>query len=134
MVGLFLLIYSLIIKTEVPPVKPISLTLTESTIQYIKQLSLFCPKCGAELDRQKEGKAKRSDGARILLLIFGGIILLVAFGLLVGGGTLLLLNTSLADTEDFLTTESYQLIRDSYAIAFQDIHIDVGEFTGTWGM
>jgi hypothetical protein len=53
MAGLFLLIYSLIIKTEVPPIQQISLTLTESTIQYTEQLSLFCPKCGAELDRQK---------------------------------------------------------------------------------
>ena len=111
----------------------------------------YCKKCGAELSegekfcsvcgapvigsaRQKEGKAGRSDGSRILLLIFGGIILLVAFGLLVGGGALLLLNTSLVDNEDFLTTESYQLVRDSYAIAFQDIHIDVGESTGTWSV
>lgn len=97
----------------------------------------FCSICGSPvttLARQKDGKAERSDGTRILFLIFGGIILLVAFGLLLGGGTLLLLNASLIDNEDFLTTESYQLERDSYAIAFQDIDIDVGEVTGTWGM
>lgn len=111
----------------------------------------YCKKCGAELGegenfcsacgtpvtepaRQKEAKVGRSDGARILLLIFGGITLLVAFGLLIGGGALLWVNTSVVDAEDFLTTESYHLVRDSYAIVFQDMHIDVGEVTGTWGV
>ncbi len=97
----------------------------------------FCSACGAPVtrpDRQKEVKDRRSDGVKILVLVFGGIILLGAFALLIGGGALLWINTSLIDNEGFIIVESNPLKRDSYAIAFQHINIDVSEVVGTWGV
>jgi len=48
--GLFLLIYSLITKKEVPPTSHGLPALTKPTSHSIEQLLRFCPKCGAELD------------------------------------------------------------------------------------
>lgn len=54
MAGLFLLIYSLIPQTKMSSSNSASLPLTDSTKQFTKHLSRFCPKCGAELDVQKD--------------------------------------------------------------------------------
>jgi predicted nucleic acid-binding Zn ribbon protein len=96
----------------------------------------FCAACGAPVTEpiiQHERKDRRSS-RRILPLVFGVIVLLVAVGLLIGGGLLLWANTSLIDNEDFITTKSYPLERDSYAIAFWNLDIDVDELVGGWGV
>ncbi len=106
----------------------------------------YCQKCGAELDENArycpscgnptsapqviiERAERSSSGARIVLVIFGGIVLLVAFGLLVGGGALLWVNMRLIDSEGFLATSSSGFETDSYAIAFQHVNINFGEGT-----
>ena len=97
----------------------------------------FCAACGTPVTEpviQYKRKDKKSNRIRILPLVFGGIILLVAMGLVVGGGALLWVNTSLIDNEDFITTQSYPLERDSYALAFQQLNIDVDEVVGAWGV
>ncbi|MCW4037874.1 MAG: zinc-ribbon domain-containing protein [Candidatus Bathyarchaeota archaeon] len=97
----------------------------------------FCSACGTPVTEpviRYERQKRRSSRVRILPLVFGGIILLVAMGLLVGGGALLWINTSLIDNEDFITTKSYPLDRDSYAITFQQLNIDIDEVVGTWGV
>lgn len=97
----------------------------------------FCAACGTPVTEpviQYKRKDKKSNRVRILPLVFGGIILLVAMGLVVGGGALLWVNTSLIDNEDFITTQSYPLERDSYALAFQQLNIDVDEVVGAWGV
>jgi len=109
----------------------------------------YCQKCGARLEddakycascgtpvhvsETRVRKERRGSSAlKILLLIIGGIFLLVAFGLLVGGGALLWLNTSLTDSGGFITTRSSRLATDSYAIVFQHINIEWGESIAEW--
>jgi hypothetical protein len=111
----------------------------------------YCERCGAELDEnakycpscgtpvgipqiRMEREGRMPSVARILLLIFGSIVLLVGIALLVGGGALLAVNTGLTDSEGFIATKSYGLERDSYAIVSQPINIDVGEIAGEWGV
>lgn len=92
--------------------------------KYIK----YCPACGTSVS-ENEG-VDRSD----LLLVFGSITLLAAFGLLVAGGALLAVNMGLTDSEGFITSKSQRLERDSYAIVFQHIHINLGEAVGEWAV
>lgn len=109
----------------------------------------YCRKCGAALEKgaeycsscgtpvrayEAEVRKRRSSGARILLLVFGGILLLLALPLLVGGGGLFALNAAFADSEGFIATKSRQLERDSYAVVFQHIDINLGEVAGEWGV
>ncbi len=60
---------------------------------------------------------------RILLLVFGVIIILVAVGLLFGGGTLLWLERTHTD-EGFIASDTIHIERDSYAIVTGPIEID----------
>jgi len=97
----------------------------------------YCPSCGASVgayETRVEAEGRRSSGARIVLLVFGSIILLVGVALSVAGGVLLAVNTGLADNQGFITTKSHTLQRDSYAIVFQHININVGEIAGEWGV
>ncbi len=111
----------------------------------------YCQKCGAKLEDDakycascgtpvyvSETRVRREKGGlsalRIVLLVTGGISLLIAFGLLVGGGALLWLNTSLTDSGGFITTKSSQLATDSYAIVLQHIDIDWGDSMAGWGL
>lgn len=90
----------------------------------------FCPSCGtpaAELERGLETEGRRSGAVRILLLIFGSIVLLAGFALVVGGGALIWVNTALTDNEGFLSTESRQLETDSYAIVLKRVNIHFGD-------
>jgi hypothetical protein len=94
----------------------------------------FCPACGASVrgvERRQETMARKTDGTKIALFVIGGFITLIAIGLLLGGGVLLWLNTSYA-VGGFITTESRQLETNSYAIAFQNVNINVGNVVGEW--
>jgi hypothetical protein len=62
---------------------------------------------------------------KIVLLVFGAIILLGAFALLFSGGALLWVNSALTDSEGFITTKTIQLETDSYAIITKPADIDV---------
>jgi len=111
----------------------------------------YCQKCGSKLEEDakycascgtpvyvSEARVRREKGGpsalKIVLLVIGGIFLLIAFGLLVGGGTLLWLNTNLTDSGGFITTKSSQLATDSYAIVLQHVDIDLGESMAGWGL
>ena len=102
----------------------------------LKENERFCPACGVAVAgiERRAVRARKTDGLRIVLLVLGGIGLLVALGLFVGGGALFWVNTSLTDSQGFIATESEQLTVDSYAIVFQHIDIDVGEVVGRWGV
>lgn len=100
----------------------------------------FCPVCGAPVTPPRveygrvEVSRRRWTVGRILALIFGGLILLTGFGLLVGGGALLWVNTDLTDNEGFITTKGHRLERGSYAIVFQHVNIQMGEVVGERGV
>jgi hypothetical protein len=70
---------------------------------------------------------------RIVLLVVGGIILLTSFGLLIGGAVLYRVNTTLTDSQGFISSAGQRFITVSYAIATQDVNINIG--TGAdWGI
>ena len=69
---------------------------------------------------------------RILLLIFGIIILLGSVPLLFGGGVLLWVHIALTDSEGFITTDTHQLERGSYAIVTEPADIEFDE-EWNWG-
>jgi len=95
----------------------------------------YCTSCGTPVHvsetRVRRGK-KGPSALKIVLLVTGGIFLLIAFGLLVGGGALLWLNTNLTDSGGFIATRSSRLATDSYAIVLQHIDIDWGESMAGW--
>jgi len=74
------------------------------------------------------------SAGRIILLIFGILILLVSLPLLFGGGALLWANYALTDSEGFLTTRTIHLVQDSHAIVTAPADIDLGAaWVWDWG-
>ena len=65
------------------------------------------------------------SAGKIVLLVFGVIVLLVSVGLVFGGGALLWANSALTDDEGFFTTRFIQLEKDSYAIVTEPAEIDL---------
>lgn len=70
------------------------------------------------------------SAGKIVLLVFGAIILLVSLVLIAGGGTLVWLDKAHTDSEGFITTDTVQLERPSYAITTKpaDINLESGWF------
>ena len=66
------------------------------------------------------------SAGKVVLLVFGIIVLLVSVGLVFGGGALLWVNSALTDDEGFYTTRFVRLDRDSYAIVTEPADIDLG--------
>ena len=64
------------------------------------------------------------SAGKIILLIFGSIIVLISFGLIAGGGTLLWADAKYVDSEGFLTSDTLRIERDSYAVVAGPIEID----------
>ena len=62
---------------------------------------------------------------KLLLLVFGVVVLLIAAGLIVFGGALLWANNALTDSEGFYTTNTVRLDKDSYAIVTEPTRIDL---------
>lgn len=67
------------------------------------------------------------SAGKIVLLVFGTIVLLVAVGLLLAGGTLVWVDKALKDSEGFITTDTIELERGSYAIVTHPADIDIEE-------
>lgn len=69
------------------------------------------------------------SAGRIILLVFGILILLASLPLLFGGGALLWANYALTDGEGFFATRTIYFDRDIYAIVTAPADIDLG---GAW--
>ena len=69
---------------------------------------------------------------KFLLLVSGGIVLLISFGLLVGGGTVLWVDNNIKDSEGFYTTKTVQIEKGSHAIVTGPADIDI-EAGWDWG-
>ncbi len=67
------------------------------------------------------------SGGKIVLLVFGIIVLLVSLVLLLPGGALIWAERALRDDEGFYTTKTIEFDRDSYAIVTEPANIDLGE-------
>ena len=64
------------------------------------------------------------SAGKIILLIFGIIVLLISVGLLAGGGALVWADWRYVDRDGFLTTDTLHIERDSHAIVAGPIEID----------
>jgi hypothetical protein len=64
------------------------------------------------------------SAGKIILLIFGIIILLISFGLIAVGGTSLWANARYVDNSGFLTSDTLDIQRDSHAVVIGPIEID----------
>jgi hypothetical protein len=75
---------------------------------------------------------------KIVLLVFGIIVILISVGLLVGGAGLMWVERAFKDPEGFFSTPNIRLEKDSYAIVTKPANIDLkGEwkwplFAGDW--
>ncbi len=67
------------------------------------------------------------SGGKIVLLVFGIIVLLVSPLLLLPGGVLIWAERALRDDEGFYTSKAIELDRDSYAIVTEPANIDLGD-------
>jgi len=72
------------------------------------------------------------SAGRIILLIFGILILLGSVPLMFGGGALLWVDLALTDSEGFITTDYHTLERGSYAIVTEPADIEFDE-EWNWG-
>jgi hypothetical protein len=65
---------------------------------------------------------------RVIALVFGGFMLLIAFGLLMGGGAMLWAQTAVADQNGYMLTKPAHFSVASYAIVQSgiDVHMDGG--------
>ncbi len=96
----------------------------------------FCAVCGAPVTgaaRDTAARARTTNGVKVIMLVVGGFIMLIAVGLLLGGGALFWVNTS-HTVDGFITTASHPVATASYALAFQHIDIDLGDVVGDWGV
>lgn len=94
----------------------------------------FCPKCGTPV-QSAEVVYRRDSSAwnigRVLALIFGGFMLLMAFGLLMGGGAILWTQTAVVDQNGYMLTKPAHLSVASHAIVQSGIDI---QMDGDWMM
>ena len=66
---------------------------------------------------------------KIVLLVFGIIVLLISIVPLLGGGALMWAEKALRDSEGFYTTPAIRFEKDSHAIVTKPANIDLG---GDW--
>ena len=89
----------------------------------------FCPKCGTEI--QATGVVYRSASSgwhigRVFALIFGGIALLCAFGMVAGGGVLIWSQNAITDSQGYMVTTPAPFGVASYAIVQSNINVNMG--------
>ncbi len=69
------------------------------------------------------------SAGKILLLVFGIIILLISMALIAAGGTLLWVNSRYIDSEGYLTSDTLHIERDSHAVVAGPIELDAAALT-----
>jgi hypothetical protein len=116
------------------------MTNKENNMPYCKECGTeneegakFCQKCGTPL--QATGVVYRRSSewltGKILALVFGGFILLVALGLIAGGGALMWSQTALTDRDGYMIAGPVPLSVNSYAIVQNNINIQLDNGFGT---
>jgi hypothetical protein len=66
------------------------------------------------------------SAGRIVLLVFGIIVIVIAIGLVVAGSGALWANAALTDDDGYYTTRTLRLSSDSYAIVTEPAEVDLG--------
>ena len=88
----------------------------------------FCKHCGEKLASVTYVKPRRAEweAGRIIVTIVGVIMILVAFGLIMGGSSLNFITETIGDENGFVVSGVEGVSSSSYALVFQDVdvHID----------
>jgi len=89
---------------------------------------VYCPSCGSPVKAGVERRYVRRgwDAGRLLSMGAGAIILLVAFGLIVGGGALVWVRGEFSDEEGFLVSREVRIMVGSHAVVQEDVDIQFG--------
>ena len=95
----------------------------------IEEDAAFCSHCGrpvrvSDVTYQRPRVSMWNVGS-ILAVLFGGLLILVSLGLLLGGGAVIWVQSTFSDSEGFLMSREVRLQSDSYAMVFQDVNIDI---------
>lgn len=93
------------------------------------EAAVYCTQCGVSVFATDEIIYRRSpkmswDLARVLVLIFGALLLVTSFGLLVGGGGIMWVNDRFRDADNFLMSHEADFQVNSYALVQKSIDID----------
>lgn len=97
----------------------------------IDENAVFCSHCGTPVKASdvvyRRPRSPRWNLGSILAVFFGGVIILVSIGLLVGGGVVIWAQSTFSDSEGFLISSESRLQSGSYAMVLQgvDINMDV---------
>lgn len=66
------------------------------------------------------------SAGKIVLLVFGIVVMVIAIGLVIAGSGALWANAALTDDDGYYATRSLRLDRDSYAIVTEPAEVDLG--------
>jgi len=109
----------------------------------IEEGDKFCPRCGAPTGgpgvTYRRAPERPWAAGRVLAAVLGGIIMLVAFGLLMGGGAIMWAHSAFGDPDGFLVSREVRLQVDSHAVVLKGADIDVNVpdpiwTSGPWGL
>jgi hypothetical protein len=74
------------------------------------------------------------SAGKIILLVFGIIIMVAALGLVIAGGGVLWVNGALTDDDGYFTTKTLSVDRSSYAVITEPADVDLGSaWVWDWG-
>jgi ribosomal protein L40E len=93
----------------------------------------FCKSCGEDMTRTIRYTKPRDAGwgaARVAALVIGAILVFTSLGLIIGGGSLRMVQSTIVDSEGYIMSGVERLSSDSYAIVFEDIDIEIDADAG----
>ncbi|MCW4050076.1 MAG: zinc ribbon domain-containing protein [Candidatus Bathyarchaeota archaeon] len=88
----------------------------------------YCRHCGEMMPPQVKYRKPRDSTlsiVRIGAVLFGGLLLLVAFGLVMGGSSLRLIQDNIMDSDGYITSGIETINSNTYALVFEEIDIDI---------
>ena len=104
----------------------------------IDEDAAFCSHCGTPVKAPdivyRRPRGPKWNVGRILAVFFGGLMILVSLGLLVGGGAVIWVQSTFSDSEGFLISREVRLQSDSFAMVLHevDVNIDVDIPANVW--
>ncbi len=95
--------------------------------------AIYCRKCGERMSQSIYVKPKESLGVvHIGILLVSVILLITAFGLLMGGTTLRSIQVLVVDDDGYITSDPATVDLPGYAIVLEDIDLDVDPMAWRW--
>ena len=95
----------------------------------VEEDAKFCPSCGVDL-KAETYTYRRTGGrgwniGRVLMVLFGVMIILVSLGMMAGGAGILTIESTFTDEAGYLVSHIVNLETDSYALVSPSVPIDL---------